>query len=32
MQKRAMEELWKIHTDEEFLRHDVEATLATHDG
>jgi carboxymethylenebutenolidase len=29
MQKRAMEELWKIHTDEEFLRHDVEATLAT---
>jgi carboxymethylenebutenolidase len=29
MEKRAMEELWKLHTDEEFLRHDVEATLAT---
>jgi carboxymethylenebutenolidase len=29
MQKSAMEELWKLHTDEEFLRHDVEATLAT---
>jgi len=29
MEKRAMEELWKVHTDEEFLRHDVEATLAT---
>jgi carboxymethylenebutenolidase len=29
MEKRAMEQLWKIHTDEEFLRHDVEATLAT---
>jgi carboxymethylenebutenolidase len=24
-----MEQLWKTHTDEEFLRHDVEATLAT---
>jgi len=29
MEKRAMEELWKVHTDEEFLQHDVEATLAT---
>jgi carboxymethylenebutenolidase len=29
MEKRAMEQLWKTHTDEEFLRHDVEATLAT---
>lgn len=29
MEKPAMEELWKLHTDEEFLRHDVEATLAT---
>jgi carboxymethylenebutenolidase len=29
MEKRAMEELWKVHTDQEFLQHDVEATLAT---
>jgi carboxymethylenebutenolidase len=29
MEKRAMEELWKIHVDSEFLTHDVEATLAT---
>ena len=29
MGKRAMEELWKVHTDQEFLQHDVEATLAT---
>jgi carboxymethylenebutenolidase len=29
MEKRAMEELWKVHTDEEFLQHDVEATLET---
>ncbi|MGA8490446.1 MAG: nuclear transport factor 2 family protein [Terriglobales bacterium] len=29
MDKHAMEQLWKVHTDEEFLRHDVEATLAT---
>ncbi len=29
MEKCAMEQLWKTHTDEEFLRHDVEATLAT---
>jgi carboxymethylenebutenolidase len=29
MEKRAMEELWKIHVDCEFLTHDVEATLAT---
>jgi carboxymethylenebutenolidase len=29
MEKRAMEDLWKLHTDEEFLRHDVEATLET---
>jgi carboxymethylenebutenolidase len=29
LEKRAMEEVWKIHTDAEFLTHDVEATLAT---
>jgi len=29
MEKRAMEQLWKIHTDQEFLHHDVEATLET---
>jgi carboxymethylenebutenolidase len=29
MEKRAMEKLWKVHTDEEFLQHDVEATLQT---
>ena len=29
METRVMEELWKVHTDEEFLQHDVEATLAT---
>jgi carboxymethylenebutenolidase len=29
MEKRAMEDLWKLHTDEEFLQHDVEATLET---
>ena len=29
MEKRAMEELWKVHTDQEFLQQDVEATLAT---
>lgn len=29
MEKRPMEEVWKIHTDAEFLTHDVEATLAT---
>jgi carboxymethylenebutenolidase len=29
MEKHKMEELWKAHTDAEFLQHDVEATLAT---
>jgi carboxymethylenebutenolidase len=29
METRVMEELWKVHTDREFLQHDVEATLAT---
>jgi carboxymethylenebutenolidase len=29
MEKRPMEEVWKAHTDAEFLDHDVEAALAT---
>ena len=29
MEKRKMEEVWKTHTDAEFLKHDVEAALVT---
>lgn len=29
MEKREMEEVWKAHTDAEFLKDDVEAALAT---
>jgi hypothetical protein len=27
MDKRTMEEVWKVHTDAEFLKHDVERRL-----
>jgi carboxymethylenebutenolidase len=29
MQKRTMEEVWRLHTDAEFMEHDVEGALAT---